>query len=72
MNRREFLETVADRVLQPTQPTKILGLDRRRRLDLNSDDTTMPVLDYDINLVLVLRPVVRKRETPVRPGCELQ
>ena len=65
-------ETVAYRFLQLTKPAKILRPHRRAGLYLDSDDPPATIFDDDIDLVLVLGPVVREGDASLLPRCELK
>ena len=65
-------ETIAYHLLQLTKPAKILRPYRRTGLYLDSDDPPATIFDDDIDLVLVLGPVVREGDTSLRPGGQLE
>ena len=65
-------ETVAHRFLQLAKPAKILRPHRCACLYLDSDDPPATIFDHDIDLILVLGPVVREGDASLRPRCELE
>ena len=72
MEHESTHEAVACRFLQLTKPAKILRPHRCAGLYLDSDDPPATIFNHDIDLVLVLGPLVREGDASVRPRCELK
>ena len=65
-------EAVAYRFLQLAQSAEILRPHRCAGLYLDPNDPPATIFDDDIDLVLVLGPVVREGYASLRPRCELE
>ena len=65
-------EAVAHRFLQLTKPSESLRPHRCACLYLDSDDPPATICDHDIDLILVLGPVVREGDASLLPRCELK